>query len=246
MDLALLGLGAVMFLGYTAQTVSGFGAAVITLTFSAHFLPIPYVLALLVPTSLVQCGYLAVRHRGTIDRRLLLTRILPIMGAGTVVGIVLATRLDGVWLRTLFAIMVLILAVRELAILARGRDQQRARPLDSLSFAGLLAGAGVIHGIYATGGPMLVYAVNRAGLSKAAFRSTLIVVWLVLNSLLTIGFARAGAYDADALVAMLFIAPAVPLGLLVGEHIHRRVDEHVFKIVTFCFLTGAAVSLLLR
>jgi hypothetical protein len=42
-------------------------------------------------------------------------------------------------------------------------------------------GAGLVHGMYTTGGPLLVYALGREGLSKHVFRSTVTAVWLVFN-----------------------------------------------------------------
>lgn len=245
LDPSLLALAGLVFLGYTVQTVTGFGAVVITLTFAAHFLPIPLVLPLIVPLSIAQCAYLAIRHHGAIDRRLLLVHILPIMGAGTGVGIFIAPHLEGDWLRIGFAVLVLLLSARELVALTRaGRAPRQA--LGRVPFVALLAGAGVVHGIYATGGPMLVYAVNRAGLTKAAFRSTLVVVWIALNTVLTVSFVRAGAYDAGSVQTIGLLVPAVVIGLVAGELIHHRVEERRFRIVTFALLCAAALSLLAR
>jgi uncharacterized membrane protein YfcA len=244
-DLSLLALAVILFVAYTAQTISGFGVVVIALTFSAHFMPIPLVLALVIPLSIAQCSYIAIRHHGAIDWRLLVGRILPLMGAGVAVGIVLAPRLEGGWLRTLFAVLVLVLSVRELYLLL-GKPKAITRPLGPIPLVGMLLGAGVIHGIYATGGPMLVYAVNRVGLSKAAFRSTLTMVWIVLNTILLGSYIRDGAYNGATLEALLWLAPSVPLGLIVGELLHHRVDQRRFNIVTFALLSAAAVSLLVR
>ena len=142
-------------------------------------------------------------------------------------------------------ILVLVLSARELWLLL-GRPKAITRPLGPIPLVSMLLGAGVIHGIYATGGPMLVYAVNRVGLSKSAFRSTLTMVWIALNTVLLASYVRDGVYTTEILEALLWLAPSVPLGLIAGEYLHHRVDQRRFNIVTFALLSAAAVSLLVR
>jgi uncharacterized membrane protein YfcA len=42
------------------------------------------------------------------------------------------------------------------------------------------------------------------------------------------------------------LAPAVPLGVVLGEWVHYRVDERSFKIAVLVLLIAAAMSLLVR
>ena len=109
-----------------------------------------------------------------------------------------------------------------------------------------LLGAGVIHGTYASGGPMLVYAIGREGLTKTAFRSTLSMVWIVLNVILVARFLLAGDYDRDAGLDILLLVPTVPLGILLGEWVHHRIDERRFRMAVLALLVAAASSLIVR
>jgi len=230
------------------QTVSGFGSMLICVTLGALLLPIRDVVTLAVPVSLLQTGYIAVRHSGGIRWRLLLTRVLPLMGVGMAVGMPLAATLGGDWLRYAFGAMGLVLASRELWLLwrARTRPSEVARPIPPTASVGAMLGAGVIHGIYATGGPLLVYALGRSGLDKHQFRSTLALVWLVLNVVLAIGFLAEGRYGASASVDLLVLLPAVPLGIVAGELVRHRGDGHRFKTLVFALLVVAALTLLTR
>lgn len=112
--------------------------------------------------------------------------------------------------------------------------------------AGALLGAGVVHGIYASGGPMLVYAIGREGLTKKVFRSTLSVVWILLNGILVVRFILGGVYVPNVLREVAFLVPAVPVGIVLGEWVHDRVDERRFKIGVLVLLVGAAISLIVR
>jgi len=97
-------------------------------------------------------------------------------------------------------------------------------------------GAGIIHGIYASGGPMLVYAIGREGLAKKVFRSTLSMVWILLNVILVTRFMLAGDYDQEVALDVLLLVPAV----------HHKVDERTFKLAVLALLMAAAISLIVR
>lgn len=243
----LLGFAVIVFLGYGVETVTGFGSILICVTLGAHLLPIHELLTLAVPLSLLQAAYIAGRHASGIRWRLFWLTIVPLMGAGTAVGMVVRDELAGAWVRAVFAVLVLVLATRELWLMHRARAalQAASRPLPPAASMSAMVGAGVIHGIYATGGPMLVYAMGRSGLDKHQFRSTLAAVWLVLNVALVTGYLLEGRYDAGTGADLLVLLPAIPLGIIAGEHLHRRVDERRFKAVVFAMLIPAALSLLL-
>ncbi len=245
---ALLGFAAVIFLSYAVQTVTGFGSMLLAVTFGAHLLGIREIVTLAVPISMVQTGYIVWRHRDGIAWRLLLRRILPLMGLGMALGFSAFAGTESVWLRYGFAVMVLVLAARELWLRVRtSADPKRvARPMPAAASVAAMFGAGIIHGIYATGGPMLVYALGRESLSKHAFRSTLSAVWLVLNAGLLIGFSIEGRYAPAVGLDLLVLLPAVPLGVALGEWVHDRVDQRRFELAIFSLLIAAAISLLIR
>jgi hypothetical protein len=94
----------------------------------------------------------------------------------------------------------------------RSTNAALEKPISRPPSVAALLGAGVIHGIYASGGPMLVYAVGREGLTKKVFRSTLSMVWIVLNVILVARFLLAGDYDREAGLDILLLVPAVPHG----------------------------------
>ncbi|MBW1831861.1 MAG: TSUP family transporter, partial [Deltaproteobacteria bacterium] len=147
----------------------------------------------------------------------------------------LLTKVGGPWLGLAFGIMVLLLSARDLHQLrfaTAGLDKPISRPAS----AAAMFGAGIIHGIYASGGPMLVYAIGREGLAKKVFRSTLSMVWILLNVILVTRFMLAGDYDQEVALDVLLLVPAV----------HHKVDERTFKLAVLALLMAAAISLIVR
>lgn len=260
LDPTLLAFAVVVLGGYLVQTASGFGSTLVCVTFGAHLLPIRLLVPLVLPLSVVQNTYIVIRHRDGVRWRLLLTRILPLMGGGMLAGFLFTVMVYGdsqpsressldTWLRSGFAVLVLVLAARELFVAWRvrtGDPKKVARPASPMSSFLAMIGAGLVHGVYATGGPLLVYAVGREGLPKREFRSTLSAVWLVLDSALMTGFVLDGRYDASSLWKVAILLPSLPLGIVVGERIHRRIPEAHFKTGVFALLVVAAIMLLVH
>lgn len=244
-ELAFLLFALVVVTAYAVQTATGFGGMLVCVTLGAQLIGLEEVIRLMVPLSFLQTGYIAIRHSDGIDWSLLLKRVLPLMGLGMGGAFLLLTQVGGPWLGLAFGLMVLLLSARDLHQL-RSSNAVVSKPVSRAASVAALFSAGVIHGIYASGGPMLVYAIGREGLGKKAFRSTLSMVWIVLNVILVTRFAIAGDYDRQVALDILMLVPAVPIGIVLGEWVYHRVDERTFKMVVLVLLIAAAISLIVR
>jgi len=103
--------------------------------------------------------------------------------------------------------------------------------------------AGITHGLFASGGPLLVYALAGTTLDKTRFRATLICVWFLLNSVLTFAFFLDGRL-LPALPALAWLVWLLPVGILLGEQLHRRVDEVRFRMLVYGLLLVTGMLLL--
>jgi hypothetical protein len=245
-DSTFLAFGLVVFFGYAVQTMIGFGSMILCVTFGALLLPLPEVLSLAVPVSLVQTGYVIVRHFRAIRGRVLFLEVLPLMLLGGALSVWLLGDLRASWLKRAFGVLVLVLSVRELWARLRPNGASGPAQVSKSAQTVALLGAGVVHGLFATGGPLLVYAIGRRGLSKAEFRSTVTTVWFVLNLALVVVYVRAGRVGAATLLPVLSLVPAVGLGIVLGEVLHARIDEERFRRVLFVVLAAAALTLVVR
>jgi uncharacterized membrane protein YfcA len=138
---------------------------------------------------------------------------------------------------------VVALAGLELVRIARAREDQPAISPSATTAA--LLGAGVMHGMFSTGGPLLVWALGRSIASKRAFRATLSCVWLVLGSALTAAYAVNDRLDGGTLRATGALVPVLGVALAAGEWAHQRLDERRFRTLVYLLLLGAGASSLL-
>lgn len=232
-----LWLGFVVLVACTVEAMTGFGSIVLAIALGALVLPIPVLLPILVPLAIVMSGYLGIRYRGHVDWRLLGRLVLPWMLPGGALGYGLKPLLGGTALQTVFGLLVAGLAARSLWAAFQPRlIRRRVR-------RSLLLGAGISHGVFASGGPLLVLALTGAGADRAALRSTLAVIWLCLNSLLAAAYVLDGSMAA-ALPRIPAFLPLVAAGALLGEWLHRRVDEARFRQLVLAVLVVAGLALI--
>lgn len=244
-DSSLVAFALIVLGAYLVQTAIGFGSMLICVTFGAQFLELEQVIRWAIPLSFLQTGYIVVRHADGIRWSLLLRRVLPLMALGMAAAFAVLAYVRGPWLGLAFGLMVFVLSARDIGQLRRAASITEP-PISLPASVAALFSAGLIHGIYASGGPMLVYAIGQEGFGKRDFRSTLCMVWITLNVILVGRFVSMGAYQQSDFYRILFLLPAVPLGIVLGEWIHHRVDERRFRMAVLVLLLAAALSLILR
>ena len=241
MDGNLIWLAIIVLISYTTQAMSGFGSTILALTLGVHLYPIDVLLPVLVPLDMLVNLYLVTRHYRHISRPHLFRSILPAMGVGVLTGIIAFQYIEGDLLKTLFGLLVILLSTRELYRLLRKRHDPIA--LSNLTAKACIISAGIVHGIYASGGPLLIYAVSRLNLSKSVFRSTLAAVWLIFSVILNASYLIAEKFTAHSIRFILILLPMILIGIQLGEWLHHRIDENRFKIFVFTVLFFAGLSI---
>lgn len=241
MDTMVLVLAPIVFASFTIGAALGFGNTVLALGAASHCYAVAEVLPILVPLNVVTAVYFAARYRSEVAWRLVVTEIFPVMGIGLCAGVVLLRVLGSVALRSLFGVFVVLISAHELIKVA-GCGQARA-PLSGPARAFWLLAAGLVHGMYASGGPLLVYAVGRAGLRKREFRNTLWVVWLVLTGSLLVAYVFEGRVDGASWRRFACLLPVAVLATALGEWGHGWIKERPFRVAVFggLLLVGGAL-----
>lgn len=237
-------LCAIVALAFFTEAAIGFGSTVITVTLGAHLVRLDVLLPAFVPLNLLLSTYMVSRHHAHIDWRTLGRRLAPPMGAGMAAGLVVYRLGTPRGLLLPFSLFVTALAAIELWRLRAGT--MAARPLPRLAERSLLALGGVVHGLYGSGGPMVVYCASRLVTEKSAFRSTLSLLWLVLNVALLVQFATLGQLGAQSIRLSAYLGGSLLVGLLAGEWAHGRLGERLFRLAMYAVLGVAGGSLAVR
>jgi len=237
-------LAVIVFLSFGIEAAMGFGCNVLALTMAVHLYPMDTLLPVLVGLNMLVSTYIVLRHRQDIDWSVLRRRILPFMVAGMPAGMLLLYLGSGGALKLGFGVFVVLLSALELLRLVHNRRSAAVtRPLGTWQAVAVLLGGGLMHGLYASGGPMAVYFSSRALPDKGAFRATLSLLWLLLNLILMVGYVIRGmvTWETTRLSALLLLP--LGLGILAGEWLHNKVDASTFRLLIFGLLLAGGVVL---
>lgn len=235
-------LSCILVVSHIVETITGFGATVIALSLGAHLLPVRDLVGILVLLAWIQSAWIFARGFRHIHAKLLFTRILPFCALGFPLGIWSFRVLGGQELK--FILGAFVVCISTLEWLRLVREDALPRPLTRPAALFFLGGGGFFHGLFASGGPLIVYYAGRELPDKASFRATLSVLWLLLNTVLLFSYVFSGRMEGLEFIALCLL-PAVAAGILVGELLHLRINEKAFKkfVQVVLFITGISLFL---
>jgi|MDTC01.3.fsa_nt_gb uncharacterized membrane protein YfcA len=230
----------VIFFAQVIETSIGFGATVIALSIGVQFVPLGELVVVLVLNALVQSTWLAVRGRHVIEWRIIFTRLLPGVVVGFPLGILGGIYWDESILKMFLGGLVIFVALKELSRSFLNSDPGIRSKWVNGAF---LAGGGFFHGLFATAGPMVVLYASRRLPKKGQFRATLAVLWLMLNFVMLGSFLVQGRVESSSVLQASVFLPALAGGILLGEFLHARTPEKVFRAVVHVLLLVIGVLL---
>lgn len=261
LDAARVALVGIVAFAFAVEAALGFGATVVTVALASFFLPLDTILPALVPVNLCLSASLVVRTRRFVAWRFLLRDVIGFIALGIPVGLALYGRVEERWLKLAFGMVVVLLGIvqlsairRDTAIGAAGaaperRSDRTVHTPEGTSAKGrvLLFVAGVIHGAFATGGPLIVYVLGRRFESdKAGFRATLSVLWLVFNLVLLTTYALSSRLSGKTFGLSAALAIGMIAGAIAGEIAFNRVSPQRFRVFVFAMLIIAGLVLVAR
>lgn len=240
MDLFLL--ACILLLAHTAETILGFGATLIALALGVHLMAVETLVPVLVILALLQSLWLVARWFRHIEWPILLRHILPVTGIGVPIGIWGRGLADEAQLRMILGAFIVVISSIELVFLFR-REAARGELRWYYRIPVLVAG-GIFHGLFATGGPLVVYYASRQLRTQESFRATLSMLWLILNIVLLISFRVSGHVNYETLEMSVLVLPGLVAGILVGSFV--RVKQVIFRGMTYVLLFFSGLVLLVQ
>lgn len=240
-----LAFAAVVASAFAVQGTIGFGAMLVAVGLGSQIVPLERLVPIGLLLSIPPNALLIARDHRHVDRRLLFGRVLPAMALGVPAGVWLLGAAPASAVRLGYGVFVAALALRALWQ-SRGGRQQVGEPLGTPQALGLLGVGGIVHGMFSTGGPMVVTVVGRLGLDKRVFRATLLALWLSLGIWTAGSHAIAGRLDLGTAATAARLLPALAVGTWIGDKLHDRVDAVRFARWVQVLLLAAGVSLIVR
>lgn len=234
-------LAAAAFAGSVIFGVTGFGAALITVPFATHFVPLPFALALFVLMDLANSFRIGFENpKNAVKSEW--TRMVPMILAGTVTGVTLLVNLPRGAATLALGIFVVVFAVYTLV---RQPDAQRVVSSAWAWVAGFAGG--VTSTIFGAGGPPYAMYLSQRGLSKEQYRATLGLATLTSISIRTVAFIATGILlDPKVWLYAVFVVPAGLAGIWAASHLFKHISRETLMRAVVLMLLASGASLILR
>lgn len=166
-------------------------------------------------------------------------KILFFMVIGTALGMKIFTLLPLEFLLKIYAIFIILMALKGIFIKGEMKTPEWV-------LVGVILLAGVIHGMFVSGGPLIMIYVAKKLKSKSSFRATLAVVWIVLNTYLAFSHYNQGIFTSENLKLLYLSIPPFALGMIVGNILHHKMSQATFLKLSYILLSISGVALIAK
>ncbi|MCR5078473.1 MAG: sulfite exporter TauE/SafE family protein [Bacilli bacterium] len=230
----------VIFLSNIIQTITSFAGTVLAMPFSIQLVGADVAKPVLNVVAIAVSIYVAIRYHKNIDWLLLLKMIL-FVGLGFAGGIALSyIPNDGTIFLKIYGGIIIAIAIFFLIF-----------PLEKLHLPDwvlylLLVLGGILHGLYISGGPLIIIFATLKIKDKDAFRATLATMWTILNSILLVQQGVSGLLTSQVGILIAAGIGVTILSIIIGQLLAKVTSKKVFMIITCVLLLISGVSLLIK
>ncbi len=245
----------IIFLSNIIQGITGFAGTILAMPFSIHLVGYPVAKPVLNVLGIIAGIYVVAGGIKNVNKKQLI-RVVVMMAIGIVGGILIKGLFTGHEKILYIALGIFVVAIGlkgiAAAILeARSQpaiDKEGASRDDKLTPASglLLLCAGIVHGIFVCGGPLIISYMTSHTRDKEEFRRTISAVWIILNTMIFVSDIMAGYYTPDTIRVQLISVPFLFGGMFVGGILFKKMSQRFFTILTYILLCIAGASLLFK
>lgn len=223
-----------MAIASVVQSLSGFGFALLAVPLMSMVIEVHE--AVVVSTMIAMGTTLihAWNERAHADRTLS-TRLTVASFLGMPFGLLAFVLLPQTILKLTLGIVVVVITVLLVRGVTLGPDAKRHE-------WGLGLVSGALATSLSTNGPPLVFVLQARGLSPQAFRGTISRVFSVVNVVTLVMFVAARRITGDALIACVWVIPAVIVFTWVGYRLRPTLDADRFRVLVLVLLILSGVS----
>src|SRR3954469_12823812 len=233
-------LAAIAFFGALIFGITGFGSALVTIPLATHLVPLAFALPLFAVADLF-CAVSVGLENPKNALRSEWRRLVPMIVAGTALGVTLLVNLPRRAGMLLLGAFVLSYALYSLVHRAPGRlvDPRWAW------LAGLCGG--ITSTLFGAGGPPYAIYLSQRGLTKEQFRATMGFATMTSISLRVTAFFITGMLlDREVWMAAVAAVPGALVGLFFAKKIFHRVSREIVLRVVAVILLVSGASLIVR
>lgn len=221
----------VVFVAYIMQAISGFAGTMLAMPLSVELIGMDPARIILNIVAMVASIYIVAKDYKKINKGIV-KYVLIWMTLGMCIARILYSNVDTQFLYYTYGVLIIVVALQKIIM---KKDIQLPEKYMKI----VLFFAGVVQGLFTSGGPLLVIYLVTKIKDKEVFRATVSAVWVFLGCLFIVQNASLTTASNLKLTAIAM----VPLigGVFLGNWIHHKISQEKFMKITYVLLVISGV-----
>lgn len=219
------------------QAITGFAGTLLAMPISIIILGVDEAKVVLNILTIISCLAITMKSYKNINYKEFI-KITSIMIIGIIIGIKIFKIISADILIYIYAVLIILIAVKGLFI-------KKKINLHKYVMFIILVIAGIIHGMFVSGGALLVvYAVNVLK-DKDEFRATVAPIWVILNTFMIYDHIKMGYLTQSSLNLILISIIPLFAGVYIGNKIQKKINQETFLNLTYILLIISGILLII-
>lgn len=243
---------AVILVTNIIQGITGFAGTILAMPPSLFLVGYDVAKPVLNVLGILAGVYVFITHGKHVDWKEL-KKVVLVMTVGILSGIFLKSMFTGneSILYKCLGIFIIVLSVQGYyQLLAKKKNTLQAEPTaekkTGIKSYLLLISSGIVHGMFVSGGPLLIAYLSKTVKEKVSFRATISTVWIILNTIILIDDMRAGLWTISLVKTQVIAVPFFIAGMAVGTKLYKSMSQMLFMKLTYILLFISGISLLFK
>lgn len=235
----------IVFLTNIIQGITGFAGTMLAMPPSVMLVGFDTAKPILNALGLLSGIYIVAANRKNVNKKEFL-KIVAVMSVGMIAGFALRRVLSGRE-RVLYILLGAVVIFTALSgiyksFLRKGGEHGHGKAMSAL----LLTAAGVTHGMFVCGGPLLVSYMTGKVSDKQEFRATLSACWIVLNGIILADDIRTGLWSRELILLFCISAVILFAAMFIGSLLCKKMSRGLFMKITYVLLIVSGALLFIK
>ena len=227
----------IFFVTNAIMSITGFAGTMLAMPVSILLLGVEDARFILNVTAIMTCVFIGIQQWKYANKKEL-AKILAVMLIGMAMGTLLYRVIPLDFLLPAYGIVIIIVSVQRL-IYPQGAQ------LPKWAYLPVLIAAGIIHGMFVSGGALLVMYATLVLLDKSEFRATIAATWAVLDPTFFVLNFDIALWNAENMMLIGACIPLLALSVWLGNWMHKRIGQEWFMKLTYVLLVLSGLSIIL-
>lgn len=227
----------VLFSANVIQAITGFAGTVLAMPPSILLIGMEEAKVVLNAMAWISGLLIAVQNYKYINFKELFKMII-LMFVGMVIGMKIYATLPVSGLLVFYGILVMAIGLNNLI-------NKKKFNLNQGVLIGVLLVAGMIHGMFVSGGALLVIYATAVLKDKNEFRATIAPIWVVLNTVMMMEYAYHDRVTSHSLYLIGISILPLFLAIWIGNKLQKKVSQKTFLKLTYILLILSGLSIII-